>query len=1120
MANNYELLIARLDEFIRKYYLNQLLRGLIYTSALLLALFLVVSFAEFYLFLPTVGRKILFFGYLAFAAFVAFRWVIMPTLQYARLGKVISHEQAATIIGTHFTNVEDRLLNILQLKKQSEGVADASLISASINQKIEKLKPVPFATAIDLTSNRKYLKYLAVPVLALVVILFVYPSIITEGTTRLVYNGQSFEKPAPFKFIVANEKLDALQYSDFELRLKVEGEALPNEVSINQGGYTYKMQRDKNGEFTYKFFNLQKNIDFNFTAAGFDSKDYELEVTPKPMIVGFDIALDYPSYIGRKDEVLSNTGDITVPEGTKIIWDFSAKSTSDISMYLGDTLLPGGLPAGQAGNRQKDHFVFTKVVTESMPYTMKVSGTNLPNVDSITYTINVTPDQYPVVSVKEFEDSVDNNKYRYFTGEASDDYGLRSLSMKYRIDGAKEEDKWQTIPLAFNKNSSLSPFNHYWDLTQLGLKPGDQVTYYFEVWDNDAINGSKSARTPFAKLNMPTIDELDNLTAESNDNLKDKMEESMKSAKELQEDIRNLKDKMIDKKNLSWEDKKSIEEMMQKQNQLQQNLDQIKEEFSKNQERQNDYKEFSPDVVQKQQQLEKLFDEVLNDELKELFNKLDKMMEDLSKQDMMKELENFEMTDEQLEKELDRMLSLFKQLEMEQKLDETIKKLDDLAKKQEDLSKETENSTGKDKEDLAKKQEDLNKEFDQLKEDMAELDQLNKESGSDMPLDQLDQNMSDTESEMDQAKDNISSGKSKKGSQNQKNAADKMKQMSEAMASMQQEMQMEQMEEDMQALRQLLDNLLKLSFDQEQLMADLKRTNINDPEYVALVQKQKKLKDDTEMVEDSLYALAKRVAQIEGFVTDEMRTINKNMGNGIYRMEQRDKYNAGTNQQYVMTGFNNLALMFNEVMDQMQQQMSQQMQSNANCNKPGNNKKPGQGMSMSQMQKQLNDQLEKMQKEMNKPGQKPGQKPGEGGMGGMSKEMAKAAAQQKMIRDAMQQMMDGQGDKAGQGELKKLLDEMNKTETELVNKQLTNEMLQRQQEIMTKLLEAEDAMRQRETDNKRESNTASNQQQKMPPSLEEYLKKREAEIQLYKTLPPSLKPYYKNLVESYFKNIN
>lgn len=1116
MANNYELLIARLDELIRKYYLNQLLRGLIYTSALLLALFLVASFAEFYLFLPSIGRKILFFGYLGFAGFVAFRWVIMPAMQYARLGKVISHEQAAKIIGTHFANVEDRLLNILQLKKQAEGAADASLINASISQKIDNLKPVPFATAIDLSSNRKYLKYLAIPLLALVIIIFAAPSIITEGTTRLVYNGTSFEKPVPFKFVVTNEQLNALQYSDFEIRIKVEGEALPNEVSINQGGYTYKMQKDKNGEFAYKFFNLQKNVDFNFTAAGFDSKEYELEVTPKPMIVGFDIALDYPNYIGRKDEVLSNTGDITVPEGTKIIWDFSAKSASDISMYLGDTLLPGG-------NRQKNHFVFSKVLTESMPYTMKVSGVNLPNADSITYIINVTPDQYPVISVKEFQDSLDNNQYRYFTGDVSDDYGLRSLSMKYKIERKGDNsDKWESTPLSFNKNASISPFNHYWDLKKLGLAPGDEVTYYFEVWDNDAINGSKSGRTPFAKLKMPTVDQLDELTAQSNESLKDKMESSMKDAKELQLDIRNLKDKMIDKKNLSWEDKKAIEDMMQKQDQLQQNLDQIKEEFSKNQDRQNDYKKFSPEVVQKQQQLEKLFDEVLNDELKELFNKLDKMMEDLSKQDMMKEMENFEMTDEQLEKELDRMLSLFKQLELEQKMDETIKDLDKLAKKQEDLSKETDAAGNKDKEDLAKKQDELNKEFDKIKDKMDDLDKLNEEAGKDMPLDELDGEMSDTEKEMDDAKGNIGDGKNKKASQNQKNAADKMKKMSESMAQMKQESEQEQNEMDMQALRQLLDNLLKLSFDQEELMATLKKTTINDPLYVGLVQKQHKLKDDAKMVEDSLYALAKRISQIEAYVTDEIRTINKNMSKGIERMEQRDKFNAGTNQQYVMTGFNNLALMFGEVMDQLQKQMSEQKPGTANCNKPGNNKKPGMGMS--QMQKQLNDQLEKLMKEMGdkpgmKPGDKPGDKPGQGGSS--SKEMAKAAAQQKMIRDALQQMMDAQGDKAGNnGELKKLLDEMNKTETELVNKQLTTEMLKRQQEIMTKLLEAEDAMRQRETDNKRESETANTQQQKMPPSLEEYLKKREAEIQLYKTLPPSLKPYYKNLVESYFKNIN
>jgi len=104
--------------------------------------------------------------------------------------------------------------------------------------------------------------------------------------------------------------------------------------------------------------------------------------------------------------------------------------------------------------------------------------------------------------------------------------------------------------------------------------------------------------------------------------------------------------------------------------------------------------------------------------------------------------------------------------------------------------------------------------------------------------------------------------------------------------------------------------------------------------------------------------------------------------------------------------------------------------------------------------------------------------------------------------------------------LDEVIEEMNKTETELVNKRLTTEMLKRQKEIQTRLLEAEEAIRNREIDKKRQSETAQEISKKIPPSIEEYLRSREAEIQLYRTVPPSLKPYYKHLIETYFKNIS
>jgi hypothetical protein len=94
---------------------------------------------------------------------------------------------------------------------------------------------------------------------------------------------------------------------------------------------------------------------------------------------------------------------------------------------------------------------------------------------------------------------------------------------------------------------------------------------------------------------------------------------------------------------------------------------------------------------------------------------------------------------------------------------------------------------------------------------------------------------------------------------------------------------------------------------------------------------------------------------------------------------------------------------------------------------------------------------------------------------------------------------------------------MNKIETDLVNKRLDSEMLKRQQDITTRLLEAEKAERQREFDNKRKAETASEKKRELPPSLKEYIKKREAELEMYKTVSPALRPYYKYLVDEYYK---
>ncbi|MCS6819358.1 MAG: hypothetical protein NZ522_05350, partial [Chitinophagales bacterium] len=230
-ASQYDELVAKLDAFIRKYYLNELIRGIIFTSIYILVLFLAINVTEYYLYLPSLYRKILFYGFIFSTLLFACRFIIVPLVHYFRLGKIISQERAAEIIGSHFAEVRDKLLNILQLKKLSEQ-SEYDLLRASIEQKISEIRPINFSLAIDLSKNKKYLRFLLPPALLLLFIVIAAPRMITESTKRLYYNNREFEKQAPFRFVIQNKSLKVLQYSDFVLEVKTEGKALPSEVFL------------------------------------------------------------------------------------------------------------------------------------------------------------------------------------------------------------------------------------------------------------------------------------------------------------------------------------------------------------------------------------------------------------------------------------------------------------------------------------------------------------------------------------------------------------------------------------------------------------------------------------------------------------------------------------------------------------------------------------------------------------------------------------------------------------------------------------------------------------------------------------------------------------------------
>lgn len=1111
MSNNYNILIKKLDAFIKKYYKNQIIKGLIYSLAALLVFFLVVTLLEYFAWFSTTGRTVIFYLYLAVGIFIIFKLIFIPLFKLFRIGKIISHQQAAEIIGKHFSDVQDRLLNTLQLKEiSSQPGMNADLIRASIDQRIERLKPVPFSNAIDFKSNRKYLKYAVPPVLIFVIFLLASPSLITEPTNRIIRHSEHFEKAAPFSFMVMNESLEAIQQDNFTVELKIKGDNVPGAVSIYSNGTPFRMKKQSAVEFSHTFRNVQEDIVFNFEADGISSEKYRLEVLPRPIVLNFETEIDYPSYTGRKDEVLENTGDLIVPEGTGIKWKFFTRDTDVIEMRVSDSLYELNRGKGNV-------FAFNQNFFESQPYSISTRNSYLKNQDSLLFAVSVIPDVYPSISIEEFNDSVVAERL-YFKGFIKDDYGFNRLNFFYNHRSDSNSDSAGTNGfvsenLRIKPNTNQQQFFHFFDLASLNLQAGDEVEYYFEVWDNDAVNGSKSSRSQKMIFKAPSIEEIEEKTEASNQKIKDDMESALKDLQMLQKDIDEMNRKMFEKKSLNWQDKQQLEDILNRHMSIQDRIEKLQQENEEKLQQEQQFKKPDEELMQKQEELKELMDEVLDDEMKKLIEEIQKLLEELDKDKVNEMMEEMKMSNEEMEEQLDRSLELFKQLEFEQKLQETIDKLKELSEEQEELSEETsKNPDGENSEEQKQKQDELNKKFDELRKDLDELEEKNNELENPNQMENTDAREQEIQENMQQSSEQLQQQQNSKASETQKKSSQKMQELSEQLQQMMEGMMMEQMGEDINTLREILENLIQISFDQEDLMAEYREINTNDPKYTGTINDQQDLKDNMQVVADSLRALAKRQIMIKPFVTKELKAIDKHFDEALESMEDRRKGRTMENQQLAMTSINNLALLLGESLQQMQQQMmSMQSSGQSSCPNPG---KPGgaqQMKSMRGLQEQLNQQLQDLRE---------GKKPGKQGKQGqqMSEKLARLAAQQAAIRKKMEEFRDQlkEEGRANDGNVSKMIEDMEKTEKDIVNKRITQETMERQKEILTRLLKSEKAERQREEEKRRESREALDPKVSNPDELFDFNKIRNREVELLKTLPPNLTPFYKNKVTEYF----
>ena len=1172
MTNRFEKIEKKLEGFIRKYYTNELLRGAILFFALGLFYFLITLLIEYFFWLSPAGRTVLFWAFIAVEVALLIKFIAVPLARLFKLSKGINYKDAASLIGNYFPEVSDKLINTLQLHNE---VTDSELMLASIEQKSEELEPIPFRLAIDFKKNKKYLKYAAIPVVIFLIANYAgKEKVFSTSYERVVNYNEAYKPPAPFSFYVVNENLQAIENKDFELRVRTLGDIIPEEASVRFNDEVYFLQKIAPGEYSYIFEQPTEDITFNLKGNKVVSQPYTIEVLEVPVLMDFDMELNYPAHTRKGKETVKNTGNAIIPEGTTVSWNISTRQTEGVDLVLKDTIIPFAISENVTTSKV---FKAVKRIYNNTSYEVSTSNSQLKNYENLAYNLQVIKDQYPQISLEAKKDTV-NQQQNYFYGKVSDDYGLKKLQIVYY---PSESDNKQYEEISISKGN-VDQFIYAFP-NKLDLQEGVNYEYYFEVFDNDAIHRFKSTKSTIYSFVKLTDDELKNKQLEQQQKSIGNLDKSLQKMKDSEKELQEISRTQKEKKQLSFNDQKKLDSFLKRQKQqegmmkdfskqLKENLD----EFQKEEELTDEDKERLKERLERQEKKAK--------ENEKLLKELQELREKMPKEELSEKLEELEKQNKNNKRNLEQMVELTKRYYVQKKTEQIARDLEKLAKKQEDLSKK------EGKENTKEKQDELNEEFKKLEEALKELEKENQELKKPMDLPGDEKKQEEIKEEQEGASEELEkqedqeqqdgTPQDKSGAQEkQKKAAEKMKQMSKSMQSQMQMDGEESLEEDTEMLRQILDNLLVFSFEEEAIMMEFRKMDNKNPNYARKLRRQNVLKQNFKHIDDSLYALSLRQPKLDEVINETLVDIDYSMDQALSRLAENQIMQVVSSQQYVITGTNKLADFLSQTLDNMQnammsgsgsgkgkgmgmgsgsgsgEQLPDIIQSQEELNKKmGEGKKPGEGKEGEGKEGESGEGSEGKEGEGKGGGDQPGSQgeegkdgEGEGGQGGgkgssnsdlkgdgngengdgengdgqiddyeqgllyeIYKEQSKLRQQ---LEDAIQR--EGLGDNA-----EKLVKDMKDVEQQLLDKGFNNETLQRMTNLKHELLKLKEATLQQGEENKREANTNLKEFANPVNSALEKAKKyfNTTEILNRNALP--LKEEYKRKVQDYFQKNN
>jgi hypothetical protein len=1166
----YQELVSRLENVKRTEALRLLLTALLNFVAIICTISLIAAIIEIIAQGNTTFRTSLVAICLVLISASFSLLFYKPILRIFGIKFTPTIEQIALRIGDKYPDIKDNLCNAVQLISNTNESSNDLAFSAfeDVNTKV---RDKDFSVIIEKQELKKSLVFF---LFALVVSMasFGFSNNMTSAFYRLSHFNQSFIPPAPFQLFVYPKMQKSLRGEQVVIYVKAIGKAPEyinlNLKELNQEKYdSYKLRLDTSNTYVYVISSIKNSIEFyaetNWLSEKVNSDNGKITVSDKPMVRSISGTLVYPSYTHQASRKIDDqSADITALMGSNVSLEITSNKEIDSAYIVFEDLNASDSIQNVNQSKQiistngKTGKVNFRITKNASYYFQIIDKDGLTSQSPIKYQINTLLDGNPAISFIEptANAQVNENAILPLKVSIADDYGFKVLKLNYKLSKSQytsPDKEFKSKEIAINLNELNQDISYVWDLKELGISPEDEFEFYLEIFDNDNVTGPKSAKTQILTVRLPSLDEVMKQADNTQKDVQQDLQKVVEQAKELKKDIEELQKELKKdalKNKVDWDDKKKAENIQKKQEDLKKKVEETQSKLSDMTKKLEENQMLSPETLQKYAEMQKLLNEVKNSDMMKMQQKMSEQLDKMTPQEMQKAMENFKMNDEQFRKGIERSMKMLEKMKIEQKTDAITKKAEELAKDQKELSEKTKNSNPKDEKsqkDLAKAQDKLQKELDKLENDLQGLEKDMKKQdeknplGKEMDKAKQELNKEQTQKEMQDAEDNIEKGENDKAEENQKNAEKNLKKLAQQMKQMKKKMKQDNKKEVAKKLQKAMSDLVEISKQQEQLKNQTQSSDNNSTQLPEINRKQGQLEDALENVAKKMSEIAEKSFAVTPQMGKELGDAMQQMQNATGELSERRTQPAGQDMAQSMSSLN-------KALGQMQDAMSQMQGSG----KKKGGKKPGGDSGGGESGEDGEDGE----------GEGEGQS-GEGGSGrngqSFQQRLQQAAAEQQMIQQSLQKMMQG-GGKEGQmsqeqraemgkltdkqGKAQKSIDEMAKEQKQFTNAdkkksdelakiaeemkevlkdiqsgKVSEETKKKQEKILSRLLDASKSENERDYETKREAKEGKNYNPANPFSKYDEMRKGEAMQDFLKSLKLSYSKDYEELIRKYFE---